>query len=210
MDETSKPLQYISRLAAATRPSKITMETEYGLILEFQSDNSIHPRLRDDVLKASPPAPSVDDLAAADEHARPETLQYRIVPDYGTDHIWYDGDHPRGPNTTAENVGADQRGMVEDGALEAWQAAYAAWAGRYDEAFDEELNRTGDYYRPVFPDAGDEEEWTLQGLLLAVWLALLPGTDRVEYSPNVKREMFRRDAEGEASIGNILARLLGD
>lgn len=215
MGEINKPLQHINKLAAATPPSKVTMETEYGLILEFhlKSDNSsysITPRLRDDVIKASPPEPSVND-EPVEEVERPEKLQYRIFPDYGTDHIWYDVNHPRGPTTEAENVGTDQRGKVEDGPLKAWIAAFAAWGERYDEAFDRELNQTEDYYRPVFPNRDDEEEWGLQGLLLAVWLALLPETDRVRYGPSSKkREMLRRDAEGEASIGSILARLLGD
>lgn len=102
--------------------------------------------------------------------------------------------------------------MVQDGALKAWVAAFAAWAERYDGAFDKGLNETQDYCRPVFPNCKDEKDWTLQGLLLAVWLALLPKTEWVEYSPNasVKREMLRRDAEEEASIGNILARLVGE
>lgn len=69
---------------------------------------------------------------------------------------------------------------------------------------DTELNATGDLSREEFPEIEARRVWTLEGMMLAVWLALLPGVDGVEYSPHSTKVVFSASGHGESSLNETV------
>lgn len=193
------------------------METDYGLVVEFLPDASINAKLDSSITISSEKAPFP--IAAAAAEGSDETkpgYKYRIFPDWGTNHLFYDSSWPFNPqdasNAEDEEILRDHVGTVEETALKAWLEAYNSWANKYDEAFDKELNQTGDFHREVFsPEVN--KAWSLEGMMLAVWLALQAKVDSVESSPGVRKVVFSTKGYGEHSsslnetLGLFLAEL---
>lgn len=191
----------------------MSVETDYGLIVEFLPDASVNTKLNNSVAISPEKAPH--HVTVDDSEETKFGLRYRMFPDWGTNHLFYDSSWPSNPQDalTAEDgeILRDQRGTTEETALRTWLQAYKGWATKYDEAFDNELNKTGDFHREVFPDVKVRKAWTLEGMMLAVWLALQPKVDTVEFSPGTKKVIFSaRGCDGQSlndTLGQFLAEL---
>lgn len=141
------------------------------------------------------------------------------MPDYLTEHLWYDygwEGNPKGPNVWIEDADSDDRGLnneigpvTQDAALKAWIEAYSKWSAIFDEAFDRKL-AAHDYHAAIIPDQRKREAWGVQGMLLAVWLSLLPNVVAVKYTPGLPTAVFDPRAEDDDSISSTMGRLLGD
>lgn len=106
--------------------------------------------------------------------------------------------------------------VAEDGVgvgeeyLQVWGKHFMEWAEAYDTAFDRDLNEPRDFSTDVFQDRPEEKRaWAIQGMLLAVWLAMLPTVEGVQYSPGYPRVLLRRNGEGEESIESHSVRIVG-
>lgn len=202
MSNNEHSLRHFAALTNSGEFSKVTMETEYGLIIEVGPGKSIQAKLRDDVVMSQEPANKLG-------------YKYSIFTDWGTDYLWYDRDWPGNPYQTGENVSTEelmeeQGPDVRDTALQAWAKAWQKWYDIYDIGFDENLNKPGDFSKDPIPDKKERQGWATQGMLLAVWLSLLPSVASVKYNPGVHRVMFDAKAEGEDSTAEIMARMLKD
>lgn len=205
-------IRYMNLLASSlARPFKITMETNYGLIVEFLPDASINAKLNDSIIISTEQAPVTIDEGY--DETRPK-YKYRMFPDWGTSHLFYDSSWPSNPqdalNAEDEDILRDHMGTTEETALRAWLEAYNGWASNYDEAFDKELNQRGDFDREVFPDLEVKKAWTLEGMMLAVWLALQRKVDSVEYNPNARKVVFSTRGHSEHSLNNAVGLFLAE
>lgn len=199
-------LHYISLLAlSSATPPKLTMKFDYGLILDVLPDGSVAASLSDSVISKE----------KAERGAKTSNgFKYRIFPDWGTSHLFYDSSWPSNPpdmlNAEDEEILKDHSAAAEDARLKAWLRAYNGWAKNYDDAFDKELNNTGDFDREVFPDLDVRRAWSLEGLMLAVWLALLPDVDAVEFSPGKEKVVLSSRGYGEHPLNEAVGLFLKD
>lgn len=199
-------LHYINLLAlSSASPPRITMELEYGLIVDVLPNASVTANLSDSVAVISKGNAESDDRTS-------NGFKYRIFPDWGTSHLFYDSSWSSNPadmlNAEDEEILKDHSATVKDTKLRAWLKAYNGWAKKYDDAFDKELNQTGDFDREVFPDLEARRAWSLEGLMLAVWLALLPGVDAVEFSPGKEAVVLSSRGHGETSLDDAVRMFL--
>lgn len=205
-------LQHLNLLAnSSRRPFKILMETDYGLIVESLPDASFNVKLNSSLVAVKMPA-GQESSSESDGQPTPNGYKYRIFPDWGTNHLFYDSSWPSNPpdalNCEDEEILQDHEGKTDAAALKLWLEAFDAWGKRYDDAFDTELNATGDFSREEFSDIEERKAWTLEGMMLAVWLALLPGVDGVEYSPHSKTVVFSTSGHGERSLNDTVQSFL--
>lgn len=192
----------ISSLAnSSTKFSKVTMETDYGLILELGPGKSVAARLRDDVVVSQEPSNKLG-------------FKYSIFTDWGADYLWYGfnwpGNDPEddGQNVPTEQLMQEQGEDVRDTVFKAWAESWEKWYDIYHNGFHENLVKPGDFSAEPIPDPKDRKAWAIQGMLLAVWLALLPSTASVKYDSYEGKVLLDRKATGEASLDNSLARYL--
>lgn len=189
-------------LANSGEFSRVTMETEYGLIIEVGPGQSLHAKLRDDVVTSQEPANKLG-------------YKYRVFTDWGADYLWYDNDWPGNPTSMGANVSPEeleeqQAPYVRDTALQAWSKAWTKWYDIYDNGFETNLEQKGDFDQEPIPDKKERDGWTTQGMLLAVWLSLLPSVASVKYLVGLKWFLFDAKAEGEDSTVEIMTKLLTD
>lgn len=212
MTDTDR-LEHLKLLASSRRPFRITFEADYGLIVESLPDGSLNVKLNSSLVAVKPPAEQ-EKSSESDGKPTPSGYKYRIFPDWGTNHLFYDSSWPSNPpdalNCEEEEILQDHKGKTDEAALKLWLEAFNAWGKRYDDAFDTEVNATGDFSREEFPDIEARKAWTLEGMMLAVWLALLPGVDGVEYSPHSKTVVFSASGHGESSLNDTVQSFLKD
>lgn len=207
--ETQTPTQPLLALVSAlanvsTKLSKATLETEYGLILELGPANSVVARLRGDVVVAPSQKPS-NELG----------YKYYINPEFGADSFGFasskeDYEWPGNPEDerddilTPEDILKHHSKDINHSAFKTWTDVYEEWR----KIFDKELKKEIEEHDPIPQDETERRAWPYQGLLIALWLALLPSTASVHYDPNEGEVLLDRKATGEASLGNSLARYL--
>lgn len=198
-EKSSFPL--LVALANSAALSKVTTETEYGLVVELGPENSISAKLKDNII-------------ISEDFPNKKGYKYMVSTSWNSGHLWYDTDWQGTPEgayaayTDFTLEGHDE--VVKETARKAWDKAFKKWGDFYDEGFDKNLNKTGDFDQDPIPDKNEREAWAIQGMLLAVWLSLLPGVVSVEYFPDENKVLFDSKAEGENSIGNIMAKILAD
>lgn len=196
-------LAHLATLASSGEFAQLTMETDYGLIIELGPGKPIVAKLRDDVVISQEPSNKLG-------------FKYRIFTDWETEYLWYQFDWPGNPsekggdNLSPEELMQEQGGDVRDTAFGAWVKSWEKWYDIYDKGFEENLNGPGDFNAKPIPDPKDHEAWAIQGMLLAVWLSLLPSVASISYDSGVRRVLFNAKAEGEESIGSVIATVLSD
>lgn len=204
----SSQFEYLNLLASAsTVPFKITLETGYGLIIELHPDARINAILNGSVVSTAFKEKQIK-LHREASNSTASGYKCRVFPSWGSSHLFYDSSWPFNPpdmlNCEDEEILQDHKDKINEAALERWLEAFNAWGKRYDDAFDTELNATGDLSREDFPEIEARRVWTLEGMMLAVCLALLPGVDGVEYSPHSKKVVFSASGHGERSLSDIV------
>lgn len=198
-DET--PLAHFAAVENSGQLSKMIAETEYGLIIEFgPPGTAIRAKLRDDVV-VSP------------EILNEKGYKYKIFVDWGGEYMWYEADWEGNPDDEMvflEEFTRNHTKEVQNTALQAWIKAWQRWHDIYHEGFDKNLNKTGDYNALEIPDKKERESWATQGMLLAVWLALLPSVATVSYDAGFRGVLFDPEAQGKDSVPSIMAEMLGN
>lgn len=197
-------MAHIAALANSGELSRVTAETEYGLIIEFGPGNSILAKLKDGVIMSQ---------GASNRKG----YKYRIFVDWGGEYLYYDhdwegnpDDADEGPQISTEELIEQHSQDIQDWALQAWAKSWQKWYDIYHEGFDKNLNQTGDFTAQEIPDQKEREAWATQGMLLAVWLALLPSVAAVNYDPGARMVVFDSKAPGKDSIASIIEEMLGN
>lgn len=177
-------------------------ETKYGLIIEFgPPGTTIRAKLRDDV------------VVSQEEVLNEKGYNYTISPDWGGEYMWYEPNWEGNPDDEMvflEEFIQNHTKEVENTALQAWTKAWQRWHDIYEDGFTKNLNDKGDFKAQVIPDRKERESWGTQGMLLAVWLTLLPSVATVRYDAGLRDVLFDPEAQGKDSISSIMAEMLGN
>lgn len=213
----------ISDLTIGSHATKynFTLETPYGLIIQVDhcAEQAAEATLSVG-LRRKNESPSNDQTPISDESSRhnespsndnPQQsgarlgkktespgYKYRVFPDWGAGFIWYD--------TAWHGTPEGEYLLNDDDMLErygdAWMSAYTTWGDHYMDSFAKQECDVGSHKHP-FPDMTDRKKWVLDGMMLVVWLCLQPDVISVDYMPDAKKHMFKKD-ELEANVRAFL------
>lgn len=184
----------------------LSLETEYGLILEVSSPGFVSVRLAE-----SPPdaVASVDRKEATEKQQQPRAIpeskkgyDYYIWPDYKTSFVWYTPGWVGNPVDESNVEEFELQGRYSA----AWCSALDAWVERYTAAFEAQECQLGSGEEP-FADVAQRNAWLVEGMLLSCWLALQPGVESVSYDavPDTNYPL----SNGQ-DMGATILRFLGD
>ncbi|KAK7915187.1 hypothetical protein PG985_012890 [Apiospora marii] len=166
-----KSAQVLLQLTTSMRDiCKVTIETNYGLIVVVNSDKSlsVHNSITTKPGPAGPSSQLPEPGAKPDPQHKQSGYKYRVFPEYQTGFVWYDVDWPGNPK---DEYMVDEDDLAERYG-EAWNKAYEDWMDRHTAAFEkQEMHLCSQNHQP-FPDVEERKAWVVEGLLLTCWLSL--------------------------------------
>lgn len=197
-----KALMLLARSQSTT--IHFSLETFYGLVLEYQSGKQLCLRLKDSTTASNTQLPTRDlsktQLDPVGPGQQPPLSGYRYVidPDYGTSALWY---RPKWLGNPAGEFHIDLRNLKYRYSS-AWIEAFEKWERRWTGAFKAQECHLGSYKEP-FPDLEERKTWFVEGALLAAWLVLQDDVDQVAYDPDDGIFELRRDGLEETLAGML-------
>ncbi|KAF4846401.1 hypothetical protein CGCSCA4_v006039 [Colletotrichum siamense] len=197
-----KALMLLARSQSTT--IHFSLETSYGLVLEYQSGKQLCLRLKDSTTASNTQLP-IQDLSKAQldpvgpgQQSPQSGYRYLIDPDYGTSALWY---RPKWPGNPEGEFHIDLWSLKYRYSS-AWIEAFEKWERRWTEAFKAQECHLGSYKEP-FPDLEERKTWFVEGALLATWLVLQDDVDQVAYDPDDGIFELRRDGLEETLAGML-------
>ncbi|KAF0329983.1 hypothetical protein K4K61_005583 [Colletotrichum sp. SAR11_59] len=222
-----KALMLLARSQSTT--IHFSLETSYGLVLEYQSGKQLCLHLKDSTTASS---------TQISTQSHPEGLEYEpssgskppVVPDSRPDDLskaqldsvgpgqqtpkpgyryLIDPDYgtsalwyrPKWPGNPGGEFHIDLRSLKYRYSS-AWIEAFEKWERRWTEAFKAQECHLGSYKEP-FPDLEERKTWFVEGALLAAWLVLQNDVDQVAYDPDDGIFELRRDGLEETLAGML-------
>ncbi|KAH0430101.1 hypothetical protein CcaCcLH18_08047 [Colletotrichum camelliae] len=204
-----------------------SLETSYGLVLEYQSGKQLCLRLKDSITAANTQLPTKSHSEAL-EYEASSVSKPPVVPDSRPDGLsraqldslgpsqhppqsgyryLIDPDYgtsalwyrPNWPGNPEGEFHIDLP-VLKDRYSSSWLEAFEKWERRWTEAFKARECHLGSYDEP-FPDLEERKTWFVEGALLAAWLALQDDVDQVAYDPDDGVFELRRDGLEETLAG---------
>ncbi|KAF4878128.1 hypothetical protein CGCSCA1_v002859 [Colletotrichum siamense] len=127
-----------------------SLETSYGLVLEYQSGKQLCLRLKDSTTASNTQLP-IQDLSKAQldpvgpgQQPPQSGYRYLIDPDYGTSALWY---RPKWPGNPKGEFHIDLQSLKYRYSS-AWIEAFEKWERRWTEAFKAQECHLGSYREP--------------------------------------------------------------
>ncbi|EQB46124.1 hypothetical protein CGLO_14872 [Colletotrichum gloeosporioides Cg-14] len=222
-----KALMLLARSQSTT--IHFSLETSYGLVLEYQSGKKLRLRLKDSTIASNTQKPTQshsEDVNQGDSSGSKPP----VVPDSRLDDLskaQFDsggpGQHPfksgyrylidpdygtsalwyrpKWPGNPDGEFHIDLRAL-KDRYSPAWLEAFEKWERRWTEAFQAQECHLGSYKEP-FADVEERKTWFVEGALLAAWLVLQDDVDQVAYDPDDGIFELRRDGLEETLAGML-------
>ncbi|KAF4903204.1 hypothetical protein CGCVW01_v013150 [Colletotrichum viniferum] len=198
-----KALMLLARSQSTT--IHFSLETSYGLVLEYQSGKQLCLRLKDSSTASNTPDSRPDDLSKGQldsvgpgQQPPQSGYRYLIDPDYGLSALWY---RPQWSGNPEGEFHIDLRSLKHRYSS-AWIEAFEKWERRWTEAFKAQECHLGSYKEP-FADLEERKTWFVEGALLAAWLVLQDDVDQVAYDPDDGIFELRRDGLEETLAGML-------
>ncbi|KAF3798751.1 hypothetical protein GCG54_00008206 [Colletotrichum gloeosporioides] len=187
-----------------------SLETSYGLVLEYQSGKRLCFRLKDSITASHTQLPTQSHSEGLEYEAssgakplggpdsRPDDLSKARLDSVGP------GQQPNQSGyryLIDPDYGTSALCIVQNG-LVTPRATFEKWQRLWTEAFKAQECHLGSHKKP-FPDLEERKTWFVEGALLAAWLVLQDDVDQVAYDLDDGIFELRRDDLEETLAGML-------